>query len=519
MGKCPHCGSKNIRRRYREHRRYKWRCRSCNRVFRRPKSGILLWLIGAVVLAVAATYFAAQQGIITLPSPLEESADNVAEIVIPTVTSVEPVVTVTTTLQSVSTKVADNAPQVQATVGASARSAVATVSVAIAVTSTTTPMSTLTPSAAFAPTVTPTPTLSVTPTIAPAPTVTFTPTPLAPPHLRHIDEKRYMLELINAERMQAGVPTIELGDNIAAQLHAESALKNCFSSHWGIDGLKPYMRYSLAGGYQSNGENGHGSDYCITGRDGYTAIENIEREINDAMEGWMGSPGHRRNILDEQHKKVSIGLAWDRYNFLAYQHFEGDYVGYDELPSISADGTLSLSGTTKNGVFFRSPRDLGIQISYDQPPHELTRGQISRTYCYDGGLQVASLREPLKGGSYWTEDEFPKSHDPCPNPYDVPADAPPARSHDEAHDLWQEAYDASKNQKEQTIIVPWITASEWIVSRNAFSVTVNIAEVLEEHGDGVYTIVVWGDIDGERAVISEYSIFHGITPPDTYTPF
>ena len=67
-----------------------------------------------------------------------------------------------------------------------------------------------------------------------------------------------MLELINIAREDAGVPPVALGDNDAAQLHAESALANCFGSHWGIDGLKPYMRYSLAGGYQSNGENGLG---------------------------------------------------------------------------------------------------------------------------------------------------------------------------------------------------------------------------------------------------------------------
>ena len=466
MGKCPHCGSKNIRKRYREHRRYKWRCRSCNRVFRSPKRGVALWLGAAVVVTVVAAFFAVQQGIIALPpavSQIEQQIDQASELASPASTPITSVATLTTPLHSASTA-------------------------------------------------TPTPRPSATPT------VTHTPTPIPPPHLRHIDEKRYMLELINKERKNAGVPPVELGDNIAAQLHAEAALENCFSSHWGIDGLKPYMRYSLAGGYQSNGENGHGSDFCITGRDRYKAIESIEREINDAMEGWMDSSGHRRNILDGFHKKVNLGLAWDKYNFLAYQHFEGAHVEYETLPSITSSGILSLSGRTKDGLSFRSDRDLGVQIYFDPPPHELTRGQVSRTYCYDGGLQVASLREPLKGGSHWTEDEFPKSYDPCPDPYDVPADSPPARSHEEAHNLWQEAYDASKSRKGQTITVPWITALEWKAMGESFSVDADINEALNAHGNGVYTIVVWGNIDGERAVISEYSIFHGITPPDTYTP-
>ena len=74
-----------------------------------------------------------------------------------------------------------------------------------------------------------------------------------------------MLQLINEERVRAGVAPVVLGDNIAAQLHAESALENCFSSHWGINGLKPYMRYSLAGGYQSNAENGYGRELLHNG--------------------------------------------------------------------------------------------------------------------------------------------------------------------------------------------------------------------------------------------------------------
>ena len=69
------------------------------------------------------------------------------------------------------------------------------------------------------------------------------------------------------------------------------------------------MRYSLPGGYQSNGENWLGSDYCITRSDGYRSLGSIEEEIREGMEGWMDSPGHRRNILDKWHKKVNIGAG------------------------------------------------------------------------------------------------------------------------------------------------------------------------------------------------------------------
>ena len=338
------------------------------------------------------------------------------------------------------------------------------------------------------------------------------PTPV-PPALRHVEFKALMLDLINLERQRVSLEPLDLGTNGAAQLHAESAIRQCFSSHWGVDGLKPYMRYSLAGGYQSNSENGHGLDYCITPSDRIRAITSIREEVIDAMEGWMDSPGHRLTMLGATHKRVNIGLAWDKYNFAAYQQFEGDYVRLNSLPTIR-DGVLSLSGRTRNGVEFKDSDDLGVQVYYDPPPHRLTRGQLTRTYCYDSGRLVASLRRPLTGNRYWIEDEFTKTYKPCPNPYLIPADARGPRSADEAHVFWQAAYIAAQNRIGVPITVPWITASEWEVGPNSFSVKAHLGNP----APGVYTVVVWAPLGSEREVVSEYSIFHNITPPDTYTP-
>ena len=316
-----------------------------------------------------------------------------------------------------------------------------------------------------------------------------------------------MLTLINAERTQAGLNPVVLGDNVAAQLHAEAGLEGCFSSHWGLDGLKPYMRYSLAGGYQSNAENGHGIDYCVKASDRHQPLANVQLAIREAMEGWMDSPGHRDNILRPPHKKVNIGLAWDRYNFVAIQHFEGDYVEYDRLPSIE-NGVLSMAGIVKNGVTFEGDRGLDVHIDYDPPPHSLTVGQVARTYCYDNGVPIASLREPLSGGRYWPEDEYTTPYKPCPDPYAVPVDAPTPDSYTKALEFWQTAYDASQNRRALSIVVPWITAQEWTAKGESFSVKADIGELLAQHGEGVYTLTVQGRIDGEYLTISKYSIFY-----------
>lgn len=336
--------------------------------------------------------------------------------------------------------------------------------------------------------------------------------------MRHIEEKRYMLELINEARTTEGLGQVALGDNDAAQLHAEASLENCFSSHWGVDGLKPYMRYSLAGGYQSNAENGSGSDHCIRPSDGYRAIDNLEQKIRQVMQGLMDSPGHRRNILRPWHKKVNLGLAWDRYNFKAIQHFEGDYLGYQTIPKIE-NGILELSGEAKNGVLFVENGDLGVQLYYDPPPHQLTRGQISRTYCYDSGIRIAALRPPLEEGWHYNSEDFSYSYRPCPDPYDVSPQAPAPNSNSEARQFWQDAYDQSQQRVEYSVRLPWVTAVSWTATGNLMQVGANISHLLDQYGDGVYTVLVWGTIEGEDVPISQYSIFYNVTPPDTYAQY
>lgn len=382
-------------------------------------------------------------------------------------------------------------------------------------TPTATPTSTVTPIPSATPTPTPTPTPIPTPTATPtpSPTPTATPTPIPRPDLRHLDAKLFMLELINAERVRAGLDPVSLGDNVAAQLHAEAALENCFLSHWGVDGLKPYMRYTLAGGYQSNGENASGLSYCIKPSDGYRRNAGTRQEIREVMRGLMASPGHRDNILDRWHKKVNVGLAWDSYNFSLIQHFEGDYVEYERQPVIE-NGVLTLSGMTKNGVIFRDVDDLGVQIFYDPPPYELSIGQLSRTGCYDQGLEIASLRPPLPEGWYYPEDEYFGGGLDCPDPYAVSVDAPAPESADEAHLI---------SSRTQLLLMPitsnwavWITAQEMSAQRDRFSVRAHVGDLVDRHGSGIYTITVWGSRDGESLIISQYSIFHGIVPPETY---
>ena len=164
---------------------------------------------------------------------------------------------------------------------------------------------------------------------------------------------------------------------------------------------------------------------------------------------------------------------------------------YDELPAV-ADGLLSFSGKTKNGVRFDKKEDLGVTLYYDPPPHTLTREDVAKTYAYCYGLKVAAFLKPIPKGWNYPTDKFDSNYENCPG------------------DPYGTTYENVK--------ADYIIARTWIADDTSFGLDADISKVLKKYGAGVYSVMLWGDIDGERAVISEYSIFHGITPPDTYTP-
>ncbi len=279
MGKCPHCGSKNIRRRYREHRRYKWRCRSCNRVFRAPKRSVVLWLGAAAVVALAAAFFAVQQGMIAL-SPVERQIEDA--------------------LEAVSTSVADNSPKARATIDAGARGAAKAVGDVLWATR--------------------------VPNSKPERYHTLTPEPTRDKpdiDIRQLEDRTR--QLINAERVKRGLNPLEHVEKIRliARAHSEDMAERNYFSHDTPEGLDPtdrgrnvgYNCHKDCGSYFSFGlaENifQGGLWSAITYING-VPIHNwltLEEIATEAIEGWMNSKGHRENILDSSYDRTGMGIA------------------------------------------------------------------------------------------------------------------------------------------------------------------------------------------------------------------
>ena len=341
-----------------------------------------------------------------------------------------------------------------------------------------------------------------------------------PPRLRNVAEKRHMLDLINEARTKARVAPVAMGTNNVAQIQADQLLDDCVSSHWGTDGLKPYQRYSLAGGYQVNGENFSGHGECgLTDTLLHWNDEPMEM-VADSVEGLLDSPGHRETMLSPEYRKVNIGLAWDRNVFKVVQHFEGDYVELDALPVIE-DGMLELAGILTAGHAFTGQVPLMALIVYDPAPRRLSAGQLARTYCYGHGESIGVFIPPSR--LLRDEFEFTQTYEvpECIDPYDVQRSAAEPESQEESARMFEDSRERSEQVREAELSLSVRKAQELTVDGREFSLRADMSETLGEYGPGVYTVVLIGELQGiskgePDTAISEYSIFHDIRTPSTY---
>ncbi len=315
------------------------------------------------------------------------------------------------------------------------------------------------------------------------------------------DLKQHMLVLINRDRDANGLNPVVLGFNEAPQRHAEDMLRYSYLSHWGRNGLKPYMRYTLEGGTGLTSENISGLACPLTPGGRYRTVD-LMTDIEESQTGFMQSPGHRRSILDPGHTIVHLGIACDKLGCSVVQLFDRDYLSYIDLPSISSDGLLTFTAEFVDGFELS-----GVQVWYDEIPRSLTFGQLGAAHSYSVGQRpVASIRPPLKLYQYYREDSFTRARELSQDPYKIdPNTAPPHRVNKGDYEDCVEPPKATTRVEET---VPWVTADEWEQSDGETSVSATIGPAMESFGPGVYTILVWADHTlGESVPVSEYSIF------------
>jgi len=109
-----------------------------------------------------------------------------------------------------------------------------------------------------------------------------------------------MLAQVNAARRAAGRPPLAADPHLdaAAQEHAQDMVTRAYYDHDTPDGLTPRRRVE-ATGYLAHkvGEN----------------IAEGQFSVDEVMSGWLGSSGHRRNVLDPEFTDLGVGLAVGRF--------------------------------------------------------------------------------------------------------------------------------------------------------------------------------------------------------------
>lgn len=112
--------------------------------------------------------------------------------------------------------------------------------------------------------------------------------------------ERTTFQLMNSERSMKGLAPLRWNDTLAdvARLHSQNMAANNFFSHRGVDGLMVDDRAADYGvvDWRAIGEN-------IAFIKGYDQPETI------AVEKWMNSSSHRRNLLSQQWTESAIGVA------------------------------------------------------------------------------------------------------------------------------------------------------------------------------------------------------------------
>jgi uncharacterized protein YkwD len=132
-----------------------------------------------------------------------------------------------------------------------------------------------------------------------------------------------ILTAVNEERSSLGLSPLRAEPHLnrISQAHARDMALRKYFNHDTPEGLEPWDRMSAADipPYELAGEN----------------IAKGQESVDEVIEGWMKSPGHRANLLNPDYNYIGIGLYFDDANYNDPIHCVVDLVDFGGDP---ADG-------------------------------------------------------------------------------------------------------------------------------------------------------------------------------------
>lgn len=204
-----------------------------------------------------------------------------------------------------------------------------------------------------------------------------------------------LLEMVNEERAVAKLSPVavdELAQRVATK-HALDMANGEFASHWGRDGLKPYHRYSFAGGTHATQENVSAADNTWSTRLADLKQDTAYLHVRLYQET-PPNDGHRRTILAPQHTHVGVGLALEHLRLRLVELFVANYIEVKPLDRVAKPGAqIVFAGRMLRPEYLFSQ----IEVFYEPLPKrpESSWLQEARSYSLPDESRVLRPKLPL----------------------------------------------------------------------------------------------------------------------------
>jgi uncharacterized protein YkwD len=213
--------------------------------------------------------------------------------------------------------------------------------------------------------------------------------------------RNQLLDLVNTERTQAGLTSLEL-DDLACKVandHARDMATNHFLSHWGSDGRKPYQRYSFAGGSDAIQENVSSADNIRS-----LTPNGVEGDLADMHSTMFGetppNDGHRQAILASQHTHVGFGIALNGHSLRLAELYVSRYLEVNPFSrQAKRRTTVVVTGRLLNPIHFLHEVDVFFEPLPTPPAADWLR--TPRGYALPN--EYVGLRPKAPHGAHYSD--------------------------------------------------------------------------------------------------------------------
>jgi len=202
-----------------------------------------------------------------------------------------------------------------------------------------------------------------------------------------------LLEMINEERAVENVQRVALDDfaTEVATKHAWDMIRGEFTSHWGRDGLKPYHRYSFAGGTDATAENVSAADntWSMKGHDLKQDTAYLHVRLYQEKPPY---DGHHKTILAPQHTHVGLGIVVHDLRLRLVELFVARYVQVKPLTRAAKPGAqIFFEAKVRSGYEMKN-----IEVFYEPIPDAPEIGwlRVPRSYALPSESRVLRRKLP-----------------------------------------------------------------------------------------------------------------------------